>query len=142
MRLRRGACFLNVSKPRTSLKKPDIDIDFDARFRDDIADYVYQRYGCRPLLLLSATFHTYHARSALRDLGKAFGYPLEEINRLTKNITHIPGRRYSGSIKSASRIKEPSSTSTKVAKRLLDYCAAVYRFSSPYRHPFRGVSNQ
>ena len=54
-------------------QKPDIDIDFDARFRDDIADYVYKRYGKEHVASV-CTFQTYHARSALRDFGRAFGY--------------------------------------------------------------------
>ena len=107
-------------------QKPDIDIDFDARFRDDIADYVYQRYGADHVASV-CTFHTYHARSALRDLGKAFGYPLEEINRLTKNITHIPADGIQDLLNRLPELKNHPLHQPKY-KRLLDYCAAVTGF--------------
>ena len=70
-------------------QKPDIDIDFDARHRDQVAQYVYERYGPERVASV-CTFQTYHARSALRDMGKALGLPLSELQQLTKNITSIP----------------------------------------------------
>ena len=70
-------------------QKPDIDIDFDARYRDQVAEYVYQRYGTGRVASV-CTFQTYHARSALRDLGKALGCGQEELQQLTRNITHTP----------------------------------------------------
>ena len=53
-----------------------------------MADYVYRRYGsehvvCLHLSNLSRPFR-------LRDLGKAMGLPLAELQQLTKNITGIP----------------------------------------------------
>ncbi len=64
-------------------QKPDIDIDFDARYRDQMADYVYERYGTGKVASV-CMFQTYHARSALRDLGRAFGYSQAELGALTK----------------------------------------------------------
>ncbi|MDB4894500.1 MAG: dnaE2, partial [Firmicutes bacterium] len=51
-------------------EKPDIDIDFDARRRDEVAEYVYRKYG-RDKVAAVCTYNTFHARSAIRDLGKA-----------------------------------------------------------------------
>ncbi|MGI9952483.1 DNA polymerase III subunit alpha [Moorellaceae bacterium AZ2] len=70
-------------------EKPDIDIDFDSRYRDRIADYVYRKYGDDHIAAV-ATYITYQARSAVRDLGKVFGYPQEEIDVLAKSMPHIP----------------------------------------------------
>lgn len=70
-------------------QQPDIDIDFDARYRDDVANYVYKRYG-EDHVASVCTFHTYHARSALRDFGKAMGFSGEEIDKLAKSFRHIP----------------------------------------------------
>lgn len=68
---------------------PDIDVDFDARYRDEIAAYVYARYGHEHVASV-CTFHTYRARSALRDLGKAMGIPEDELDALAKSFPHIP----------------------------------------------------
>ncbi len=64
-------------------QKPDIDIDFDARYRDDITRYVYETYGADRVATV-CTYNTFHARSALRDLGKAMGFPEPELDRLAK----------------------------------------------------------
>ena len=70
-------------------QKPDIDIDFDARYRDAIARYVYDKYG-QGYVASVCTFNTFRARSALRDFGKALGFPPEEVNSLAKRFPHIP----------------------------------------------------
>lgn len=75
--------FLSLEQAR----KPDIDVDFDAAKRDQIAEYVYQKYG-KGHVASVCTFVTYHARSALRDLAKAFGFSEEEIKRLNRHIPH------------------------------------------------------
>ncbi len=70
-------------------QKPDIDIDFDARYRDEVAKYVYAKYGEEHVASV-CTFNTFRARSALRDFGKALGFPPEEINSLAKRFPHLP----------------------------------------------------
>lgn len=71
-------------------QKPDIDVDFDAAKRDQVADYVYHKYG-RGHTASVCTFVRYHARSALRDLAKAFGLSEAQLKELTRNIPpHIP----------------------------------------------------
>lgn len=70
-------------------QKPDIDIDFDARYRDIVADYVYKKYGKEKVASV-CTFNTFRARSAIRDFGKALGFPLAEIDTLAKRFPHIP----------------------------------------------------
>lgn len=70
-------------------QRPDIDIDFDARYRDQVARYVYDTYG-REYVASVCTFSTYQARSAIRDFGKVLGFPPDEIDRLAKLFPHIP----------------------------------------------------
>ncbi|MDQ7794717.1 MAG: DNA polymerase III subunit alpha [bacterium] len=70
---------------RERAEKPDIDLDLDARRRDEVAAYVYEKYG-RERVAAVCTYHTYHARSALRDFGKAMGFPPEEIDRLARRF--------------------------------------------------------
>ncbi|MCC6567294.1 MAG: error-prone DNA polymerase [Chloroflexi bacterium] len=64
---------------------PDIDIDFDAARREDVIQYVYQRYG-HDHAAMACTFITFRARSAMRDIGKALGLPLDVLNRASRVI--------------------------------------------------------
>ena len=70
-------------------QRPDIDIDFQSDRRDEVADYVYERYGQGHVASV-CTFNTFLARSAVRDVGKALGIPEPEIDRLAKRLPHIP----------------------------------------------------
>ena len=84
-----------LSKERN--EPPDIDVDFEHDRREEVVQYVYQKYG-RERAALAATVVTYKARSAVRDIGKALGMSLEQVDRLAKNIfwwdggSHIPER--------------------------------------------------
>ncbi len=64
-------------------ERPDIDIDFDARRRDEVAEYVYEKYGHDHVATV-ATFNTFRARSAVRDLGKVMEYDGGDLDVLAK----------------------------------------------------------
>ncbi len=72
--------FLNSE--RTS--PPDFDIDFSWKDRDAIYDYLFAKYGQEHTCLLG-THVTYQGRSIIRELGKVFGLPKEEIDNLVDN---------------------------------------------------------
>ncbi len=57
---------------------PDIDVDFEHERREEVIQWIYQRYG-RERAGLAATVISYRARSAIRDVGKALG--------LTEDVT-------------------------------------------------------
>jgi len=84
-----------LSKERN--EPPDIDVDFEHERREEVVQYVYRKYG-RERAALAATVITYKARSAVRDVGKALGMSLEQVDRLAKNVfwwdgkQHIPER--------------------------------------------------
>jgi error-prone DNA polymerase len=71
-------------------EKPDIDIDFDARRRDEVATYVYRKYGHDKVASV-CTYNTFHARSAIRDLGKAMGFGEADIDYLAKRMPYFTG---------------------------------------------------
>ncbi|HXN80703.1 MAG TPA: error-prone DNA polymerase, partial [Steroidobacteraceae bacterium] len=80
----RGAALLFerfISRERN--EPPDIDIDFEHERREEVLQYVYNKYG-RERAALAATVIMYRPRSALRDLGKAFGLTAAESARLAK----------------------------------------------------------
>ena len=62
---------------------PDIDIDFDAGRREKVIQYTYERYG-REHAAMVCTVVTYRARSAVRDVARALGFPTELVERLAK----------------------------------------------------------
>src|SRR3990172_2183579 len=72
-----------VSKERDD--PPDIDVDFEHERREEVIQYIYQKYG-RARAALAATLITYRTRSAVRDVGKALGFSLEQVDRLAKNF--------------------------------------------------------
>ena len=54
-------------------EEPDIDVDFDARRREEVIQYVYTKYGRRNAAQVADVI-TYRQRSAIRDMAKALGY--------------------------------------------------------------------
>lgn len=63
---------------------PDFDIDFSWDNRDAIYEYLFTKYG-RDHVCLLGTQVTFQERSVLRELGKVFGLPKEEIDALVEN---------------------------------------------------------
>jgi error-prone DNA polymerase len=62
---------------------PDIDLDIESTRREEIIQYVYERYGRRHAAQV-ANVVTYRPRSALRDMGKALGLPAADVDRWAK----------------------------------------------------------
>ena len=61
---------------------PDFDMDFSWLDRDEVIDYVFKRYGKQHVALLGM-YSTFQYRAVVRELGKVFGLPKEEIDELT-----------------------------------------------------------
>ena len=62
---------------------PDIDIDFAHQDREQVIQYVYERYG-RSNAAMAAEVVSYRTRSALRDVAKALGFTIEQTDELAK----------------------------------------------------------
>jgi hypothetical protein len=76
-----------ISKERD--EAPDIDVDFEHQRREEVLQYLYQKYG-RERAGLAAAVITYRTRSAIREVGKALGLSLDCIDRLAKNMDGYP----------------------------------------------------
>ncbi|EJM77806.1 DNA-directed DNA polymerase III PolC [Pseudomonas sp. GM55] len=74
-----------LSKERN--EPPDIDVDFEHERREEVLQYVFQRYG-RARAALTAVVSTYHAAGAVRDVAKALGLPPDQINALADCCGH------------------------------------------------------
>ncbi len=69
--------FLN---PKRS-SPPDFDIDYSWKEREDVQDYIFKRYGTQHTALLGA-MSTFKGKSIIRELGKVYGLPKEEIDQM------------------------------------------------------------
>jgi error-prone DNA polymerase len=67
---------------------PDIDVDFCSRRRDEVTRYIYDKYGAERVAAV-CTVNTFRARSAVREVGKALGFPEEELGRIASVFPHI-----------------------------------------------------
>ena len=88
---------------------PDFDIDFSWTDRDDITRYIFDTFGYQRTALLGA-YATYQQDATIRELGKVFGFPAQEINKLQaiKNKTEAEG----------------------IGKTILDYCDLMKGYPS------------
>jgi len=82
--------FLNPER----ITMPDFDIDFADNRRDEVLDYVRQKYG-RDHVVQICTFGTLAARAAVKDVGRVYGIPFLEMNNLAKLIQERPGTKLS-----------------------------------------------
>ena len=78
-----------ISKERG--EPPDIDVDFEHERREEVIQYIYDRYGRHRAALVNEVI-SYRSRSSLRDVGKVLGLSLDQVDRLAKN-----SGRWSGS---------------------------------------------
>ncbi len=78
--------FLNPER----VSMPDIDIDFSDERRDEVLQYVIEKYGTEKVSKV-CTFGTLAAKAALKDVGRAYGVAFAEMNAMTKILPNRPG---------------------------------------------------
>jgi error-prone DNA polymerase len=64
---------------------PDIDVDIESGRREEVIQYVYERYGRHHAAQVAAVI-TYRRKSALRDVARAFGHSEEEANYIRDHV--------------------------------------------------------
>jgi DNA polymerase III alpha subunit len=105
---------------------PDIDLDICGARRDELLDYVYQRWG-RKYVAMIGSFITMHARMAVREVAKVFGVPHAEVNQFTRRLPHRPVREILQAMRTLPECRalpaaeEPWKTILQVALRLDDF---------------------
>ena len=77
--------FLNADR----ISMPDIDTDFCFERRDEVIDYVTEKYG-KDRVAQIVTFGTMAARAAVRDVGRVMAVPLGDVDRIAKLIPNVP----------------------------------------------------
>lgn len=116
--------FLNPDR----VSMPDIDIDFNDEKREQVIQYVRDKYGANSVAQI-ITFGTLSSRAVLKDVGRVLGVPLATIESITKNIPVILGKVTP--LKDAVELPElrwiKESTDPKI-KQLIEYALVLEGF--------------
>lgn len=75
-----------ISKERD--EAPDIDVDFEHERREEVLQYLYERYG-RDRAGMTAALITYRPKSAIRDVARALGLSNDRIEKLAGQLEHV-----------------------------------------------------
>ncbi|MCS7085931.1 MAG: DNA polymerase III subunit alpha, partial [Bacteroidia bacterium] len=81
--------FLNPER----ISPPDIDIDFDDEGRQQVIDFVVEKYG-KQCVSQIITYGTMGAKTAIKDVGRVLGVPLSVVNDISKLIPEKPGMTF------------------------------------------------
>ncbi len=110
-----------MSKERR--EPPDIDVDFEHERREEVIQYVFERYG-RHRAALTAVASTYHGAGAVRDVAKALGLPPDQIDALAGCIG-----RWSDALPAAERLREQGfDPDSAIIRRVLALSAELIGF--------------
>ncbi|HEY3258424.1 MAG TPA: error-prone DNA polymerase [Gemmatimonadaceae bacterium] len=77
--------FLSETRVDGLTEAPDIDVDIEHDRREEVLDYMYDHYA-RSHSAIACIVQTYRAPNALRDSMRAFGYPIEQANDISKRL--------------------------------------------------------
>lgn len=114
--IKHGLLFERFLNPGRISGLPDIDLDFADRRRDEVIEYVAQKYG-REKVAQIITFGTMASRAVIRDVGRALDYPYSYCDKLAKMIPF--GMTLDESLKKVAEFKEAYQEEEQT-KRLVD----------------------
>jgi DNA polymerase-3 subunit alpha len=101
--------FLNPER----ISMPDIDVDFCIYGREDVIEYVRQKYGQENVAQI-ITFGTMLAKGVLRDVGRALNIPYGEVDKIAKLVPNVLGITLKKAIAQEPKLKELSERDPKV----------------------------
>lgn len=93
--------FLNPER----ISMPDIDMDFEDARRDEIIDWVTERFGEDHVAQI-VTFGTLGAKAAIKDCGRVLGYTPQETDKVSKSIPGVPGMTLDKAYKEVAEFRE------------------------------------
>ncbi len=111
--------FLNPER----VSMPDIDIDFCPEQRDDVIDYVVQKYG-KSCVAQIVTFGTMAARAVLRDVGRALNIPHSMVDKLAKLVPSQLGINLRDSLQQSPDLNSAYEESADI-RRMVDIAMAL-----------------
>ncbi|MBL8048187.1 MAG: DNA polymerase III subunit alpha [Chthonomonas sp.] len=111
--------FLNPER----ISMPDIDMDFEDARRQEVIDYVVQRFGQDHVAQI-ITFGTLGARAAIKDAGRVMGYAPQDTDRICKTIPNIPGMTLTKAQKESNEFRDMVQNDPSVS-RLVDVAKEI-----------------
>lgn len=93
--------FLNPER----VSMPDIDVDFCVKGRDQVIQYVYERYGADRVAQI-VTFGTMAARAVIRDVGRVMDFSYGEVDRIAKLVPEVLNISLTDAIKQEPELKK------------------------------------
>jgi DNA polymerase III subunit alpha len=118
--------FLNPER----ISLPDIDMDFCGRRRQEMIEYVTQKYGPENVCQI-ITFGTMAARGAIRDVGRVLEVPLPEVDRIAKMIPFALDATIADALKTVPELKALRDRNSKIAQLL----SIAQKIEGQVRHP-------
>jgi len=114
--------FLNPDR----VTMPDIDVDFCYERRQEVIDYVVEKYG-QDRVAQIVTFGTMAARAAIRDVGRVLGYSYAEVDQIAKMVPMELGMTIENALSLNPELKKLYDENEKVRK-LIDIARALEGF--------------
>ena len=106
--------FLNPAR----ITMPDIDMDFCIERREEVINYVREKYGKNNVAQIT-TFGTLSARSVIRDVGRVINMPYAEVDAIAKMIPNVIGQTIDNAMEENQRLRERYNSERNV-KELID----------------------
>jgi DNA polymerase-3 subunit alpha len=113
-----GLLFERMLNPER-VSMPDIDIDFCFERRDEVINYVIERYS-KDNVCQIITFGTMAARGVVRDVGRVLKIPFADVDRIAKMIPGVPGTSLGESLEKVPELKALVESSEEY-QRLMKY---------------------
>ena len=115
---------------------PDIDIDFCQERREQVIEYVKQRYGEQSVAQI-VTFGTLAAKAAIKDVGRVLDIPLDRVNLMTKWVSSKPGTTIADTMKDSPDFRREYE-SDPTTRQWIDIALQARRNQPQRRHACRG----
>ena len=112
--------FLNPARK----SMPDIDVDFCIDGREDVYKYVVERYGGGDYVAQIITFGKLKTRAVIRDVGRALGIPLSEVDAIAKMVPDVLNISLDAALAQEPRLRELVAQKAEIAE-LIQICRVL-----------------
>ncbi len=112
--------FLNPARK----SMPDIDVDFCINGRESVYKYVVDRYGGGEYVSQIITFGKLMTRAVIRDVGRALGIPLKEVDAIAKMVPDVLNISLENALKQEPRLAELAQSKPEIGE-LIDICKVL-----------------
>lgn len=112
--------FLNPER----ISMPDIDIDFDEDGREEVLNYVVEKYGAKRVAHI-VTFGTMAARSSIKDVARVQKLDLSTADRLAKLVPEKPGTTLKSAFKEVPELEKERNSDNTLIRSTLQYAQVL-----------------